>query len=209
MNVEAGMELRLGRIALMSGQHTPSVSASEISQLAGRLGGVVPANANDNYANVGGYFDFEIHGLGRPGQSVRVVIPQLAPIPRDAVYRKYTETAGWAVFVEDAGNALYSAPGAAGICPAPGDPAFVPGLNPGDYCVQLRIEDGGENDADRLANGVIKDPGGVAMSSTAPPTAAVTPSGSGGGSAGLALLWLMLVLQLGKIRASCRRRGMA
>jgi hypothetical protein len=209
MNVEAGMELRLGKIALLSGQNTPAVNASAISQAAGLLGGSVPANASDNYANVGGYFDFEIHGLGRPGQSVRVVIPQLAPIPQHAVYRKYTEAGGWANFVEDAGNALYSAPGAEGICPAPGDAAFVPGLNPGDYCVQLRLEDGGANDADRLANGVIKDPGGAAVSSTALTPAATTRSGSGGGSAGLALLWLMLVLQLGKIVAWRRRQGIA
>ena len=56
-----------------------------------------------------------------------------------------------------------SAPGEPGNCPPPQSTVYRDGLNTGDWCVQLTIEDGGPNDADGLANGSIDDPGGVAM----------------------------------------------
>ena len=37
------------------------------------------------------------------------------------------------------------------------------GLTEGHWCVQITIEDGGENDDDQLANNQIVDPGGVAV----------------------------------------------
>ncbi len=59
---------------------------------------------------VGGIFDFTISDLPTPGQSVRVVIPQQAPIPANAIYRKY-QKGKWVTFVSDADNALHSAAG--------------------------------------------------------------------------------------------------
>jgi hypothetical protein len=156
------------------------------------MGGVLPANTMDKSVNTGGYFDFEIHGLTRPGQSVLVVIPQFAAIPADAVYRKYTESGGWTSFVEDTVNALWSAPGEAGICPSPGDSAYVPGLIPGYFCVQLMIEDGGGNDGDGKQNSAIADPGGVAVPAAAADQVANDSSTSGGGGgSGLVLVFLI------------------
>ena len=201
MNAQSGLGIRLGKISLVAGQHIANINADDIEQIAGTLGGPVPANATDNYTNVGGYFDFEIHGLTQPGQAVLVVIPQLAPIPQAAVYRKYTETGGWRSFVADSKNVLSSTAGEAGICPAPGDLAYVPGLNQGHYCVQLLIEDGGANDGDARRNGIIKDPGGVSRLNTAPATSS---GSSGGGSVGLLVLLLMLGLH--RLNARLRRR---
>jgi hypothetical protein len=92
-----------------------------------------------------------------------VIVPQSSAIPADAIYRKYFADVGWSGFVEDANNSIASAPGILGVCPAPGDESYRQGLTEGDFCVQLTIEDGGSNDTDGIANGVIKDPGGVAV----------------------------------------------
>jgi hypothetical protein len=137
----------------------------------------------------GGLFDFEVTGLPEPGQSVRVVIPQAAPIGADAVYRKYQLDSGWQDFVEDTGNSIASAPGNPDSCPAPGAADYRPGLQAGHYCVQLTMEDGGPNDADGQRNGVIKDPGGVASFPQAiaddnEEQVRTTSSGGGGGGGG-------------------------
>lgn len=65
----------------------------------------------------------------------------------------------------------------------------------------MTIQDGGPNDNDLLRNGVITDPGGVAVaaaSTTTPPT--TTPStttssgGGGGGALGMPILFSMMLL---------------
>lgn len=45
----------------------------------------------------------------------------------------------------------------------PGSGAWVDGLTIGHGCLQLTLQDGGPNDADFAANGVIRDPGGLAV----------------------------------------------
>ena len=116
--------------------------------------------------NIGGIFDFLATGLPDTGQSYRIVLPQRQPVPDHAVYRKYTDQEQWQTFVEDAANALSSAPGEPGYCPPPGSAAYTPGLNPGCWCVQITIEDGGPNDGDRTANNAVVDPGGVFVMAT-------------------------------------------
>ena len=114
--------------------------------------------------NVGGVFDFIVYDLPEVGQSVNVVLPQVQPIPPNAVYRKYKATTqSWVGFVSNDANEVFSAPGEQGFCPPPGAEVWVAGLNEGDWCVQLRIEDGGPNDDDEIANGTVVDPGGVAV----------------------------------------------
>ena len=110
----------------------------------------------------GGIFDFTVSGLAQPSDSAYVVLPQLAVIPKRAVYRKYSaETMAWNAFIENDRNAVYSAPGEEGFCPPPKSGDYRPGLNQGDWCAMLFIEDGGPNDADGFANQRIKDPGGI------------------------------------------------
>jgi hypothetical protein len=199
LNTQAGLNLRLGAIALRTGQQTASISQQDINDHSGAV------NTVDKQLNTGGYFDFEIHGLTFAGQSAIIVIPQHSAVPDSAVYRKYTVTGGWNDFVEDGSNSIASAPGEPGNCPPPGSSAYTAGLNVGDLCVQLIIEDGGPNDADGR-NSVIKDPSGVAMSSISKPGQPKPPvvvppvtnpaNNSGGGGGSVHFLWLMLVFGL-------------
>ena len=115
--------------------------------------------------NVGGVFDFVAYGLPKAGQSYQIVFPQRLPIPIGAVYRKYKHGSGWVDFQTDENNYLSSAQGAAGYCPPPGDSLWTSGLTEGNWCVQLTIQDGGQNDDDDESNGTIIDPGGVATTS--------------------------------------------
>lgn len=114
-----------------------------------------------SYDYGGGIFDFVVSDLPDVGQTYRIVLPQLAAVPANATYRKFIN-GGWREFVVDADNRVASAPGGFGYCPPPGDDAYRDGLNAGDYCVMLTIEDGGPNDADGVNNGAIVDPGGIA-----------------------------------------------
>ncbi len=118
----------------------------------------------DNVAvNIGGIFDFIAYGLPEQGQSYSLVIPQRLPVPANAVYRKFNDVTGWVDFVSNANNSVSSAAGERGFCPPPGDAVWTPGLTEGHWCVQVRVQDGGPNDADGIANGAIVDPGGVAV----------------------------------------------
>jgi hypothetical protein len=162
MQVDNGLKLRLGETAFAADIAAAQVTVQDLMDHGGSGGGVA-TNAEDNaYQIPSGIFDFEVSGTV-PGDSVRVVIPQSSAVPANAVYRKYTSGTGWSNFAINAKNSVASAPGALGICPAPGDVSYINGLTEGHFCVQLTIEDGGDNDADNQANGVVKDPGGVAV----------------------------------------------
>ncbi len=152
IEAEPGLRLTLGALAAARNGGGASLSAEEL---------IAAASPVDVVANAGGYFDFIMRGIPTPGASASIVIPQREPIPAEPVYRKLDGI--WFTFVEDARNALASAPGQQGVCPPPGSEAYTPGLTPGDRCVRLTIEDGGPNDVDGEANGSIKDPGGVGM----------------------------------------------
>ncbi|USD30450.1 tandem-95 repeat protein [Pseudoalteromonas sp. SCSIO 43201] len=112
--------------------------------------------------NIGGIFDYIAVGLPKDGDVYSIVIPQRKPIPANAVYRKFKD-GQWNNFVIDASNQVLSARGELGFCPPPGDSQWTDGMTEGDYCVQLRIQDGGANDDDGVANGTVVDPGGVAV----------------------------------------------
>jgi len=113
--------------------------------------------------NVGGLFDFVAYGLPLAGQSYNLVLPQRLPIPEGAVYRKYKTDGDWIDFVVDDNNYYSSSAGELGFCPPPLDTTWVKGLQPGDWCVQITIEDGGPNDDDGKVNNTIVDPSGVAV----------------------------------------------
>jgi hypothetical protein len=185
LSTEPGLGLRLGGTALTAGYYAAGITLQDIEAYAAQANGVSAA-VDGSLIFPGGLFDFEITGLSEPGQSVRVVISQAAPIGAGAVYRKYQPAHGWQDFIEDTLNSVSSAPGSAESCPAPGAEAYQPGLQAGYYCVQLTLEDGGPNDADRQRNGVIQDPGGVGVSpqSVTDTSDSVSSSGGGGGGGG-------------------------
>jgi predicted outer membrane repeat protein len=176
------------------------------------------------YQPVGGVFDFEIRGLARVGQSVRVAIPQIKPIPKDAHYRKFINNT-WVTFVSDDANYIHSAPGLPGYCPAPGASAWTTGLTEGHWCVQLTIEDGGPNDADGFDNRQIADPGVVSTKrdlpdeppAVKPPVSQepqpkpspITVKNKGGGSVDFYLLLLVGALMMSYRNLITKRRALA
>lgn len=132
---------------------------------------------------VGGCFDFNLSGI--TGATAGVVFKLSAPIPTNPGYRKWNGNK-WVDFFATAPNALLSAPLApSGNCPAAGVVAYTAGLQPGNRCVELIIQDNSPNDQD-AATGTITDPGGVAQL-LAVGAATLAPSGSGGGSGGCSI----------------------
>eukprot|EP00003_Mantamonas_plastica_P026876 TRINITY_DN5632_c0_g4_i1.p1 TRINITY_DN5632_c0_g4~~TRINITY_DN5632_c0_g4_i1.p1 ORF type:complete len:787 (+),score=53.38 TRINITY_DN5632_c0_g4_i1:764-3124(+) len=193
---EPGLQVAIGYTALTAKNAGAMVGINDVR----RAYDLAPLKeGEESEAFPGGIFDFTISGLAQASDSARIVLPQLEPIPRDAVYRKYFEASMvWNDFIENANNALFSAPGANGYCPPPGDESYSPGLTRGDWCVMLYIEDGGPNDTDGLANRVIKDPGGVQSdyvdSASVDDGDGSTVGTSGGGGGGKFDLILLLIL---------------
>ncbi|MGB1201526.1 MAG: Ig-like domain-containing protein, partial [Cognaticolwellia aestuarii] len=148
---EPGVSLRIGATSLLNQMEAALVESTAL------------ANADFDYSNIGGIFDFEVRDLPTIGQSTKIVLPQQRPIPEGSTYRKYNGAAEWVNFVEDNNNALSSTPGEIGYCPPPNSAIWSAGLTAGDWCVRLTIEDGGANDADEKANGSIVDPGGIGI----------------------------------------------
>ena len=200
LETEPGLTLRRGSTSQAANIIGALVSDNDIAQF-GSPTGTAPTNAEDSFEHVGGVYDFEIDGL-IPGTSVNIVIPLQSSIPRNAEYRKYHPTTGWSNFVEDANNTIASAVGEPGACPEPGSSAYTAGLQYLSNCVQLTIQDGGPNDTDGVANGVINDPATVGVVLTEPEGFEEVEEGSGGGRVSLGLLAILSVL--GGI--ACRRR---
>lgn len=188
IRAEAGLSLVLGSHAVVAKRNGVRISTLDVP-------------VDDEFSIVGGVYDFEIHGLSEAQRVARVVIPLEQSIPVNATYRKYSQA--WYSFIEDATDGIRSASSTDGECPPPGSDDYQPGLVAFTDCVELTMADGGANDADGEANGVIKDPGGVAVPAEVSAAPSSAPDSSpGGGSGALDLWWLMLLLPL---FWSCRR----
>ncbi len=203
-----GLTMKIGQTATASGLISAAVSEQDIVDNGGNGGSAGISTGNDNYTYPVGIFDFEIGNLPVIGQSADIVIPTLGAIPAGATYRKYISGIGWQDFTEDANNMVASAPGAPGLCPPPGDSSYTSGLNSGDHCIQLTIEDGGPNDADSLANGVVRDPGAVAEPVVQSVTSTPQPTNNSGGGGGAlhAISLLLAAIYLISMRRFRRRR---
>lgn len=165
MQTTTGVQLSLGNIT--SAMISSGAGMTMIELAAAVADDSSAAESSDSrFSQVTAVMDFTLSGAMQPGQSVGVVIPLPTgtALPADAVYRKYTPEQGWFSFVEDSRNSISSAPlNADGECPQVDDASFEPGLVEGYQCVQLLLQDGGPNDADGSANGVIEDPGVIAV----------------------------------------------
>ena len=166
LQARPGFALRLGRTAIASGKGAAIAMADVLSH--GNDGASAQNAADARFDYPTGVYDFEVSGFAAAGDSTQVVIPLSAPLPPLASYRKFTPAFGWQVFKVDAMNGVASAPGAEDACPAPGSSDYTPGLTAGDYCIELTLQDGGPNDADGAANGVVRDPGGAAVVASPP-----------------------------------------
>lgn len=188
---EQGTRLSLGGVARGQDRNSASIENTDLPE--------VPAE----YETIAlGIYDFEIAGVAQ-GESALIVIPQEAAIPANAVYLK-TDGTTWRAFVEDSNNALYSAAEISpGVCPAPADASYTSGLKQGDQCVQLKIEDGGANDADGLVNGTVADPGVIVAPST---TASSPDTSTTGGGGTLSWFFMPFLILLGLVKKGLFRR---
>ncbi len=149
-----GLNLRLGKTAFAAGDNGAGVTLAQFDKYSN------VQFAIDNIENIGGYADLELHGIASKGDTAMLVVPQLSEIPQNAMLRILKPT-GWDDYIVDDNNSLQSAPGNEGYCPSPGDESYNDGLTAGYWCVQIIIEDGGQNDADAEKNAVIQFSGGV------------------------------------------------
>jgi hypothetical protein len=188
LETERSFTLRRGRTSLAASRTGALIAMSDIVTFGIGAGGL-PLGA-DSFDNLGGIFDFEIHGVA-PGGNASVVLPLQTAIREGAVYRKFDPATGWHDFVEDADNAVTSAFSAFGQCPGPASDEYVDGLQPFADCVRLTLSDGGPNDADGVADGVIRDPGGVAVATTA-----ADDGGSSVSGGAFLAFWLLLAAVL-------------
>lgn len=177
----SGYQLTIGDIARVAQGNTASsgaVTETDLQLYGGIDGGESLIYTDIHYEAQQSIVNFNIEGLAAPGESVPVIIPLSTgtSIPADATYRKYNARDGWYTFVENSENNIMSAPfDADGNCPAYDSALFMQGLNAGDTCIKLTIQDGGPNDSDLLVNGVIKDPGVLSIQlSNSLPTISVT-----------------------------------
>ena len=160
MQSPEGTKMSVGDVAVYSGAGGASLTLDDIEAYADAVDGADASD--DDYYYTGGIYDFEVAGI-TTGDSVDIVIPLTAPLLDGSEYRKYDVNDGWSRFVEDSLNRVSSSGGEPGVCPAPGSSSYQEGLEAGGYCVQLTIEDGGPNDQDAMADGRVKDPGGIAI----------------------------------------------
>ncbi len=112
--------------------------------------------------------DYKITGANA-GEAVNIIIPLPTALPVNSEYRKVQEDGSLVGFDTNNGNTIKSAiSDAQGDCPAADSIDWQNGLILGNECVKLTIVDGGVNDADGGANGVIVDPAVIVEVNSAP-----------------------------------------
>ena len=147
-----GLNLRLGASAFAKSGAYSSMKEQVIG-------------ADVEYGYPSDLIDFEITNLDQ-GANAQVVIPLANQIPAGAIYRTYAN-GQWQNFVEDSMDSVASAQGERGACPPPANDDYVAGLSEADGCLRLTLTDGGPNDSDGVADGVIRIIGGLAASVSA------------------------------------------
>lgn len=182
LETRPGLSLHIGSMATSGGA-------------SGALLATPPADSG--YTNASGVFDVEIRGLQQAGGAASIVIPLQSALPANAAYRQYVVSTGnWNNFTSAGSDAIFSAAASNGTCPGPDADGWTSGLSSGTQCIRLTITDGGPNDADGIADGVITSTGGAAFIDTAVATPSPQPAAAtkGGGMLGWPLLLALGVL---------------
>ena len=160
---------------------------------------VVAPPADSTYTHASGVFDFEIHGV-QSGGVASIVIPLQSALPAGATYREYSASNSiWSNFTSMNADAISSAPAQNGVCPGPDSSSWTVGLSATAQCLRLTMTDGGPNDADGTANGVITNFGGAATvtsSSSSSSSSDGKASKGGGGALGWPLLSILSILTI-------------
>ena len=174
-----GTQLVLGEMAFANAKNSVLVSREKVIQIISELQLQLSESVDDkDYIYPLGLYDFTISGA-IPSQSYYLVIPLPTAIEEGQVFRKYMGSKiGWQNFIENANNTLFSAKAIDGACPEPASRLYDYGLQAGNNCMQIYIEDGGPNDADGKADGIVTDPAGIAIFNGSIEENTVTPAGA-------------------------------
>jgi hypothetical protein len=207
IEVESFLSIELGNVSRRSQNQIETLTIADLAMYSDNPNAVSVLPVGNAISPI---YDFRVNGLDLSA-SARIVLPLTSPLGTNSRYEKYVDGI-WLTFVEDDENLLESSPMLDGLCPGPSSDLYSLGLNEGDQCVRLTIQDGGANDADGFADGVVTDPG-IFVESTSSTNSGgsgsggnnvpATNSGGGGGSASSQLLWILLGLLYLNV---CRRR---
>lgn len=161
---EAGLKLSVGPTAFANGRNNGRIDTAAAALHFGSSLESTLVSAD------GQVVDVEISGLGTTGQSVYLVIPQAAPLPPGSpLFKVMGANRNWINFVNEGGAAdskntlLYTGSKSSdNYCDPPGNGSYIAvasgssALNNGISCIELLVQDGGPNDYDGQANGIIR-----------------------------------------------------
>lgn len=188
LRTEEGLKLSLGPTAFANDKYFARLDL----ELAKNYWG---ASLDEKFQSTDGQvIDVEISNLPHIGASVYLVIPQPAGLPPsndDKIkFRVLSKDQTWNLYDSANGDIITTAAkDAASYCPPPKDGSYVSApintdpednaqVLPADSeCVQLLIKDGGANDYDGIANGVIRLMGAPFINVEDPPISNVIDSG--------------------------------
>ncbi len=122
------------------------IDAAAIAQFGSGEGGVPAASSSDTAGSAVDALDVQVQGAAVLGDEITLIWPLRQSVPQGALLRLFDPARGWYGFLADADNRLASAPAQAGACPAAGDGAYRSGLNAGDGCLAVTIQDEGADD---------------------------------------------------------------
>ena len=172
LQTEPGLKLKVGKTVIASKSveaEGAAIVVEDLAQFGSDTGNETTNSDDEEFQAVSQIVDFEIEQLPRVGMSVSIVLPlpEGTTIPANAIYRKFDNATGWYNFIPDENNRLASSALVNGVCPEPSSESYVDGLNEGDNCVRVTIQDGGEYDQDGQPNGTVVDPGAIVVMKTA------------------------------------------
>lgn len=159
-------DARLGLVGLIQTNSENCITMGKNAQVAG-TGLAIEIDdhgitADSEFISLSSVMDFKVEVQGA-GQTASIVIPLATPAHSDSVYRKYDIVNGtWGNFEVTLKDLVWSTEGQSGVCPNPDSPLWQKGISPNAWCVKIDITDGGPNDDDGEANGIIVDPGYIA-----------------------------------------------
>ena len=208
MTTDNGVKLRLGVVAILSGQNGSEITEENIQKFGNGQGQPVSQElSNDNGFEHLDTFDYEALNLPQAGASINVFIPLSVSIPEQATLRKFNATDGWKPYDVSGGDMFASSAAiSAGVCSNNVDD-YISGLTVGHDCLLLVITDGGANDSDGVINGMIQDPVAISAPEDSSPVTPTPPpvepeptyeTGTKGGTTSLMIL-LILMLVLGRL----------
>ncbi|MFE8072492.1 FG-GAP-like repeat-containing protein [Marinobacteraceae bacterium S3BR75-40.1] len=162
---------RLGMLATLGDNVTAQISAKQLEEYAadGQLLTRGDRTAISDITSTPNLFDLEAVNLPAVGSTVSLSIPLHKALPTYGTLLVFHyQTRQWTFFNDGGKDRIRSYAGAPDACAAPGDSRYTAGLVEGDNCLEVRITDGGPNDADGRANGRIATLLGVGASQSMP-----------------------------------------